>query len=82
MFNPAITTMRFDGRMRTGDLYQLAADLAFEHGSGALAMARYAIVSLELEGNTERALFWRTLSVLLDDMVSQRLDPGRPVVIH
>jgi hypothetical protein len=45
-------------------------------------MARYAIVSLELEGNTERALFWRTLSVLLDDMVSQRLDPGRPVVIH
>lgn len=68
--------------MRTGDLYQLAADLAFEHGSGALAMARYAIVSLELEGNTERALFWSTLSVLLDDIVSQRLDPARPVVIH
>jgi hypothetical protein len=68
--------------MRTGDLYQLAADLAFEHGTGAVAMARYAVASLELEGNTERAQFWTTVSVLLDDIVSQRLDPTRPVVIH
>jgi hypothetical protein len=68
--------------MRTGDLYQLAADLAFEHGAGALAMARYAVVSLELEGNKERAQFWTSLSVLVDDIVSQRLDPARPVIIN
>ena len=69
-------------RMRTGDLYQLAADLAMDHGESALGLARDAILLLELEGDSERVLFWRSLSVLLDDIVSRRLDPARPVTIH
>jgi hypothetical protein len=68
--------------MRTGDLCQLAADLALEHGAYASEFARRAIISLELEGDTERAQFWQSLSVLLDDIVAQRLDPEAPIVIH
>jgi hypothetical protein len=33
--------------MRTGDLRQLAADLALEHGSEAVDYARRAVVVLE-----------------------------------
>lgn len=68
--------------MRTDDLCQLAADLAIEHGIAAIEFARRATVSLELEGETERAQFWQSLSVLLDDIFAQRLDPDSPVVIH
>ncbi len=69
-------------RMRTGDLCQLAADLAIEHGASAMDFARQATVSLELEGDVERAHFWQSLSVLLDDIFAQRLDPDLPIVIH
>lgn len=68
--------------MRTGDLCQLAADLASEHGPSAVDFARRAIVSLEFEGETERAHFWQALSILLDDIVAHRLDPDRPIVVH
>jgi hypothetical protein len=68
--------------MRTGDLCQLAADLAVEHGVAAIEFARRATVSLELEGETERALLWQSLSVLIDDIFAQRLDPDLPIVIH
>lgn len=68
--------------MRTGDLCQLAADLAIEHGIAAIEFAQRATVSLELEGETERAHFWQSLSVLLDDIFAQRIDPDLPIVIH
>jgi hypothetical protein len=68
--------------MRTGDLCELAADLASEHGACAIEFARRAVVTFESEGKMERAEFWEALSVLLDDVVSQRLDPERPIVIH
>jgi len=68
--------------MRTGDLCQLAADLAAEHGAGALEFAQQATLSLELEGEAERAQFWQLLSVLLDDIFQHRLDPDLPIAIH
>jgi hypothetical protein len=68
--------------MRTGDLCQLAAELASEHGSDAVDYARRAVVTLECEGEGERAQFWFALSILLDDIVTQRVDPDRPVIIH
>jgi len=69
-------------RMRTGDLCQLAADLAIEHGIAAVEFAQRATISLELEGEIERAHFWQSLSVLLDDIFARRLDPDSPIVIH
>ena len=68
--------------MRTGDLCLLAADLAVEHGAGAILIARQATASFELAGETERAQVWQSLSVLLDDIFAQRLDPEAPIVIH
>lgn len=68
--------------MRIGDLCQLAAELASEHGSDAVDYARRAVVTLECEGEGERAQFWFALSILLDDIVTQRVDPDRPVIIH
>ena len=68
--------------MRTGDLCQLAADLALEHGSDAADYARRATLSLEAEGAMDRAQFWFALSILLDDILAQRFDPELPLVIH
>lgn len=69
-------------RMRTGDLCELAADLASEHGACAIEFARRAVITLESEGEVERAEFWEALSVLVDDIVSLRLDPDRPIILH
>ncbi|MGN6517413.1 MAG: hypothetical protein ACTHLR_16435 [Rhizomicrobium sp.] len=68
--------------MRTGDLCQLAAELAHEHGIDAVDYARRAVVTLECDGEAERAQFWYALSILLDDIVTHRVDPDRPIVIH
>jgi hypothetical protein len=68
--------------MRTGDLCQLAADLALEHGSDAAEYARRAVLTLEHEGEEERAKFWFALSILLDDIIAHRVDPEAPIVIH
>jgi hypothetical protein len=64
------------------DLCRLAAELAQEHGSLALDYARQAVISFEAEGAMDRAYFWLALSVLLDDIVGQRIDPDRPIIIH
>ena len=64
------------------DFCRLAADLAAEHGLVAREYAMRAVVSFEAEGEMDRARFWLTLSVLLDDIVAQRLDPDRPLTIH
>jgi hypothetical protein len=68
--------------MRTGDICQLAADLASEHGAAAIDFARHARASLELEGDVERARFWQMVAILLDDIFALRLDPALPLVIH
>lgn len=64
------------------DFCQLAADLAAEHGRVACDYARRAVAAFEADGEADRARFWLTLSVLLDDIVAQRLDPARPLTIH
>jgi hypothetical protein len=64
------------------DLYRLAADLAEEHGASAMDVARRAVVAFEAEGSVERARFWFTLCVFLDDINEHRLDPSFPVTIH
>jgi hypothetical protein len=68
--------------MSTDDLYRLAADLAIEHGAMALDYARRAVISFDADGAHERAQFWQLLTVFLDDIVTQRLDPQLPIVIH
>jgi hypothetical protein len=68
--------------MRASDLCNLAAELAYEHGDAALDYARRAIIEFESTGAVDRAQFWTVLSVLLDDIMAQRLDPERPIVFH
>jgi hypothetical protein len=68
--------------INASDLCRLAAELANEHGTEALAYARRAIVSYEAEGEVDRAYFWRMLSALLDDIMTCRIDPDRPITIH
>ncbi|HEY1707889.1 MAG TPA: hypothetical protein VGG10_06455 [Rhizomicrobium sp.] len=68
--------------MTANDLTRLAADLAVEHGSIAADYARRAVASFEMEGAWERAAFWFTLSVLLDDILELRLDPTAPIILH
>jgi hypothetical protein len=68
--------------MRAGELCQLAADLVSEHGDEALQFARRATHEYASEGVQDRALFWYTLSLFLDDIVAMRLDPDRPIVLH
>ena len=57
------------------DLCILAGELAYEHGSEARDYARSAYYTLEAQGDFERADFWFTLSVLVDDVVTKRIDP-------
>jgi hypothetical protein len=66
----------------TCDLCVLAAELAAEHGNLACDYAWHAYFSFEADGEIERAEFWLTLSVLLEDIVTLRLDPELPLTIH
>lgn len=59
------------------DLCRLASELADEHGVEARDYARSAYYTLEAQGDFERAHFWFTLSVLVDDVVANRMDPER-----
>ncbi|HWA01949.1 MAG TPA: hypothetical protein VG819_00360 [Rhizomicrobium sp.] len=69
-------------QFNAGDMCRLAADLAAEHGHSACDYARRAVASFESEGAPDRAQFWFMLSVLLDDIMLQRLDPEAPITIH
>ena len=69
-------------QLNAGDICRLAADLAIEHGEVARDYARRAIVSFELQGVPDRARFWFMLSVFLDDIMLQRLDPEAVITIH
>ena len=64
------------------DMCMLAAELTAEHGLIARDYARRAVASFEAEGEVDRARFWFTLSVLLDDIALNRLDTERPLTIH
>ncbi len=57
------------------NLCQMAGELAEEHGVLALDYARRVYRTMECEGDTDRAQFWFTLSVLVDDVMTHRLDP-------
>ncbi|HUO98114.1 MAG TPA: hypothetical protein VMU01_05575 [Rhizomicrobium sp.] len=60
----------------------LAAQLAREHGALARDYARRASFSLEADGDKERARFWMSLSVLVEDVVLHRIDPDHTPTIH
>lgn len=57
------------------NLCRLAGELAEEHGVLALDYARRAYRTMEFEGDADRALFWFTLSILVDDVMMHRIDP-------
>lgn len=63
-------------------LCRLAAKLADEHGTVARDYARRAYIDLEADGDKERAQFWLTLSVLVEDVVLHRVDPDQVPTIH
>ena len=66
----------------TGDLYRLASDLAAEHGPQACDYASRAVMTLEAEGEHERARFWFVMLVLLGDVISRRVDPSAHLTVH
>jgi hypothetical protein len=74
--------MRMEGPMDAGDICHLAAELANEHGDAALVYARRASAEFASIGADDRAAFWYTLSIFIDDIMSQRLDPELPIVFH
>ncbi len=51
--------------LATSDLYHLASDLAAEHGDAACDYASRAVMTLEAEGNHDRAQFWFVMLILL-----------------
>jgi hypothetical protein len=68
--------------MRAGDVCQLAAELAIEHGPAIREYAHHATLMFQVEGKLDRAQFWFSLAVLLDDIAEHRLDPHIRVTIH
>lgn len=64
------------------NLCRLAGELASEHGLLALDYARRAYRTFEYEGQPERAQFWFTLSVLVDDVMTRRIDPDNVLSIQ
>jgi len=69
-------------QLNAGDMCRLAADLVEEHGAVACDYARRAVISFESEGEPDRAKFWFMLSVFLDDIMLQRIDPEEPITLH
>jgi len=63
-------------------LCRLAAQLASEHGVLARDYARRAFVAMDAEGDRNRALFWLSISILVEDVVLHRTDPDRIPTIH
>jgi hypothetical protein len=68
--------------MRAGDICNLAYELASEHGDAALVYARRASAEFASIGADDRAEFWHALSVFIEDIMHQRLDPELPIVFH
>ena len=68
--------------MGAGDICHLAWELASEHGDAALVYAQRASAEFASVGADDRAAFWNTLAVFIDDIMCQRLDPELPIVLH
>ena len=68
--------------MRAGELCDLAAELAHEHGADALVYAQRASAEFASVGADDRAAFWYALSLFIDDIMCNRLDPDLPIVFH
>ena len=68
--------------MDAGDICHLAWELASEHGDAALVYARRASAEFASVGAEDRAAFWHTLSIFIDDIMCHRLDPEQPIVLH
>ncbi len=69
-------------QLSANDLCRLAADLCDEHGAQAMDYARRAVVTFEAEGATDRARFWFTLCVFLNDIAEYGLNPDKPVTLQ
>ena len=69
-------------QLTANDFYRLAADLTDEHGADAMDFARRAVAAFEAEGAVDRARFWFTMCVFLDDLAEHRGNAERPVTIH
>ena len=69
-------------QLTANDFYRLAADLTDEHGAEAMEFARRAVAAFEAEGAKDRARFWFTMCVFLDDLAEHRITAERPVTIH
>ena len=68
--------------MRAGEFCTLAYELTSEHGDDALVYARRASAEFASIGAGERAAFWYALSIFIDDIVHERIDPELPIVFH
>ena len=68
--------------MKAGDFCDLAAELVSEHGASVVSIAQRASAEYACEGADDRAFFWYALSLFVDDIVSCRLDPLRPLTVH
>jgi hypothetical protein len=69
-------------QLSANDLCRLAADLSEEHGAQAMTYARRAVVTFEAEGAIDRARFWLTLCVILNDIEEYGLNPDMPVTLN
>jgi hypothetical protein len=69
-------------QLTANDFYRLASDLTDEHGTDAREYARRAVAAFEAEGAKDRARFWFTMCVFLDDLAEHRGTAERPVTIH
>ena len=61
---------------------RLAAELAEEFGETVSGVAERAIVTFEADGLADRALLWRAIHAILDDIAAKRFDPYAPIAIH
>ncbi|HWY14969.1 MAG TPA: hypothetical protein VNX86_07520 [Rhizomicrobium sp.] len=68
--------------MGANEFRELAVELVDRHGSGAVQFARNCSTEYAFEGAHVRSEFWYALSVFLDDIVSHRIDPDRPLAFH
>ena len=68
--------------VRVDELRHIAADLVFEHGDEAGNYARRVVADYQSRGAHDRAEFWVVLSVMLDDIAANRLDPEATITIH
>ncbi len=64
------------------EMCRIAAEFTEEHGDQALDCARRAVYALEAEGAHDRALFWFTLCVFIDDIAARRVDPDMALTLH